>query len=1048
MNDKMITLFKDFIFLRFRRKIIKIVFFLCLIPLFSSFAQKGRTLTGVVRDENGQPVVGATVVLKESTNVGTITDENGKFTLQIPEGIGGTLIVSYVGFEKEEVDVSGKTNVNVVLKESEVKIKDVVVVGYGQQRKESVVGAIVQTKGDVLIKTGGVPSLGATFTGNLPGVVTMQGTGKPGREDPIILVRGQGTWNNSNPLILVDGIERSLDGLDVNSIESVSVLKDASATAVFGVKGANGVILITTKRGQEGRANITISSNVIMKIPSKLPNKYDAYDAIRYRNVAIERELGLEPGSWEYITPIPELLKYRYPSSIEEAERYPNIDWQKETFKDYAFSYNNNISVSGGTQFVKYFTSLDVLNEGDVLKVRDNGKGYKPGYGYNRFNVRSNIDFELTKTTKLAANLAGIYANQKETWSGFEYRMWANAYGTAPDVFPPQYRDGYYGYWAYQEQQAINSIREISNNGVKNNKTTRLNTDFTLTQDLSMLLNGLSVKGTIAFDNEFQSEGGIYDDGSAYQKWISPQGEVYYRNTIGRIQYDWVLPEWSTRSDNMLNYRTWRKTFYQVQTNYAKKIAKHDFTAMGLFSREKSATGSEFPHYREDWVFRVTYNYDLKYFLEINGAYNGSEKFSEKYRFDFFPSAALGWDIAQEKFMKNIQWINRFKIRGSYGYIGNDNISGRWLYMSQWATGGVGGYTSTACLGLYNGTKSPYTWYYERTIGNPDIHWEKVRKANIGLDYRFFNGVVEGSFDVFNDYRTDILISGGGRAIPSYFGGSAPTANLGKVRVKGYEFEIKLAKTFPNGLRPYIDFNMSHAVDKIIERDDPALYEDYQKQAGYSIGQFRSHVLCGYYNTWNEVYGSTPVKTNDRNKLPGNYNLIDFNADGIVDDYDVIPNGFPERPQNTYSTRIGFDYKGFSFMLHFYGVNNVTRYMSYGNFSAKMNSLFDQGDYWSKDNTDAKSFMPRWGTVWDYYGNFYAWDGSYLRLKNAEIAYTFQSKSVQRIGIKSLRIYLTGNNLWLWTQMPDDRESNLGQWAAQGTYPTVRRINLGVRITL
>ncbi|HPO65694.1 MAG TPA: SusC/RagA family TonB-linked outer membrane protein, partial [Bacteroidales bacterium] len=353
-----------------------------------------------------------------------------------------------------------------------------------------------------------------------------------------------------------------------------------------------------------------------------------------------------------------------------------------------------------------------------------------------------------------------------------------------------------------------------------------------------------------------------------------------------------------------------------------------------------------------------------------------------------------------------------------------------------------------SALGLNNYSTSPYTWYREAVIGNPELHWEKVRKTNIGVDYGFFNSLVEGSLDFFNDYRTDILVAGSDRAIPSYFGGTAPVANLGKVEVKGFEWEIRISKTFPGGFRPYINFNMSHAVDKILERNDPELLDDYQKQAGYSIGQFRSHVITEYYNTWNEVYGSTPVKTNDHQKLPGNYNIIDFNADGVIDDYDVVPNGYPERPQNTYNTTIGFDYKGFSFMVQFYGVNNVTRYMSYANFAVKTDILYDQGEFWSKENPKAHSFMPRWATVWDYYGNFYAYDGSYLRLKNAEIAYTIDSKGIQRYGLKSLKIFLNGNNLYLWTKMPDDRESNLGQWGAMGTYPTVRRINLGLKITL
>jgi len=522
-----------------------VVWLLLCIPA-TMYAQKSKTVSGTVKDVTGAPIVGATVMIK-GTTIGTLTNQEGKFSINVPEGKGNVLVISFLGMERQEFDVSEVSTLEVVLKETEVKLEDVIVVGYGSQKKESVVGAIAQTKGDVLVRTGGVTNVASTLTGNLPGVVTMQGTGKPGQEDPIILIRGQATWNNAKPLVLVDGIERSLDGLDINSIQSISVLKDASATAVFGVKGANGVILVTTKRGTEGKANISVSSNVTMKVPSKLPNKYDAYDALRYRNIAIERELGLSPSSWDYITPIPELNKYRNPANQEEAERYPNVDWQKESFKDYAFSYNNNISISGGTPFVKYYNALDIINEGDVLRVRENNKGYTPGYGYNRLNIRSNLDFNLTNTTTLSTNLAGIYANQKETWSDFEYTIWQNAYTTAPDVFPVQYSDGYWGYWL-QDVQALNSLRIVSNTGIRNRKTTSLNTDFTLTQDLGMLLKGLNVKGTFAMDNQFVSVGGIYDDGSAYQKWISPDGKVFKKKPRGPTKYNNVLPKCPFRS--------------------------------------------------------------------------------------------------------------------------------------------------------------------------------------------------------------------------------------------------------------------------------------------------------------------------------------------------------------------------------------------------------------------------------------------------------------------------------------------------------------------
>ncbi|MBN2613659.1 MAG: SusC/RagA family TonB-linked outer membrane protein [Bacteroidales bacterium] len=1034
-----------------REKVLRFLLFSILLFLGASiFAQGNRTVKGLVVDENEDPVIGATIILK-GTTIGAVTDINGEYAIEIPNSGNQVLVFSFIGLLSEEVDVTGKDELKVVLVPDLVQIGDVIVVGYGKQKKESVVGAISQTKAEVLERTGGINSLGAALTGNIPGLVTLQGTGKPGEEDPLIYIRGMGTWNHSQPLVLIDGIERSMSGIDINSVESISVLKDASATAVFGVKGANGVILITTKRGSTGKANITISSSATMKIPSKIPNKYDAYDALRIRNQAIERELGVQPGGWASYTPIAELDKYRNPSSIEEAERYPNVDWQEESFKDYAMSNNTNISIAGGSEFVKYFTSVDYLNEGDIMNVRENGKGYTPGYDYDRLNIRSNLDFLVTKSTTFAANLYGSYGQKQNTWSGFEYTMWQGVYGNPPDAFPIQYSDGAWGFYPNDPVGVVNSVSNFSNSGIRKENTTTVNTDFTLTQDLGMLLKGLKLKGIFSLDNKFVSEGGVRDNGGTYAKWISPEGEEILLNESGRNRYDYIIGPWSYDTYSMLTWQTYRKIFYQAQADYNTTIGKNEITAMGLFSQEQWARGNQFPTYREDWVFRTTYNYDTRYFIEINGSYNGSEKFSRDYRFDFFPSVALGWTISNESFMKNLIWLNRFKLRGSWGRVGNDMIVNiddpnyetfRFNYMEDWNYGGQ------SLLGRTYADRSPYSWYTEGVIPNPDLRWETVEKKNLGIEYSFFNGLVEGSVDLFKDYRYDVLVRGTDRAVMDYLGGDPPSVNIGETVVKGYEIEAKLNKRFANSFRVWLNFAMTHAKDKVLEADDPALYPDYYKKEGYQIGQYRSIIISDFANTWDEVYATTQWNSNDVLKLPGDYNFIDFNGDGVINDYDNAPNGFPERPQNTYNTSFGIDYKGFSFFVQLYGVSNVTRYISFGNFPRQKNVVFDQGEFWSKDNQDAESFLPRFVAQTNMTGNYYAYDGSYLRLKNAELAYTFNAGLLSKINVSSLRIYLNGNNLLLWTKMPDDRESNLGGWGSQGTYPTVRRINLGVKIVL
>ncbi len=1017
----------------------------------SVLAQNTRTVRGTVFDDQGEPIIGASVMVKGKASSGTITDIDGNFTLSVAQGTT-TLVVSFVGMTSQEVSITGKNMVKVTLKDDNVQLGEVVVVGYGQQKKASVVGAITQTTGKVLERAGGISDIGAALTGNLPGVITVASSGMPGEEEPQIQIRGASSWNNSDPLVLVDGIERPMSSVDISSVESISVLKDASATAVYGVKGANGVILISTKRGKEGSAKIDISANMTMKAPSMLPNKLDSYDALRARNVAIEHELGVTPESWAYIKPQDIINKYRYPANLEESERYPNVDWQKAIFKDHTMSYNANINVSGGTSFVKYFTSADYVHEGDIFKVWDNGRNYQSGYGYNRINVRSNLDFKLTKTTQFKVNLAGSNASKKSPWNQTNSadwavaQQWAGAYNIAPDVFLPKYADGSWGYYP-NISNVTNSAANLALAGVMTTTTTRITTDFALEQDLKFITKGLSARGTISWDNAFvefnRGVNDLYND--AQQKWIDPDtGMVSYKKEYeNNNKFDFQQGVmWTIQPGTVKNSDTMRNLNYQLQLNWARDFGKHSVTAMGLFSRQENATGSEIPHYREDWAFRTTYNYASKYFIEYNGAYNGSEKFSKENRFAFFNSGAIGWMISEERFMKSLKFLDMLKVRASYGEIGDDNIRARWLYMNQWAYGGV------SSLDLNQGT-SPYTWFRESAVGNPNVHWETVKKVNIGMDYSFLQGLFAGSVELFRDNRKDILVSGGDRAIPSYFGTTPATDNLGRVRTSGYELELRINKTFRNQLRLWANMSMTHAENKILAKDDPAMYPAYQKAAGYSIGQNKAYIESGYCQTYDQLYGSTTHDRNDAHKLPGDYFVVDFNGDGVIDSKDLVPYGYADKPQNTYNATIGGEWKGFSAFLQFYGVTNVTRVVPLTSFGSKLNTVYDMGSWWSIDDPNADVVVPRWSSSVSYNdGTQYMYDGSFIRLKNAEVAYTFNGGWIKKIGLSTLKIYLNGNNLWVWSRMPDDRESNFAGAGNQGAYPTMKRYNLGVKFTL
>ena len=1034
--------------------------------LYAQAQGNGIDVRGTVVDNAGEPLIGASVIVKGNASQGTVTDFDGNFQLKVPSE-QTVLVVSYVGMNTKELRVGKQRTFNVVLTDN-TQLTEVIVVGYGQQKKASVVGAITQTTGEVLERAAGISDIGSALTGNLPGVVTMSSSGMPGEEEPQIIIRGASSWNNSSPLVLVDGIERPMSSVDIQSVATISVLKDASATAVYGVKGANGVILITTKRGQEGKAQINVSANAIMKMPSKIPEKYDSYDALMARNVAVEHELNLYPESFAYVKPVSFIENYRNsdPNVKDDlgnliSERYPNVDWRKALFEDYAMSYNANLNVSGGTKFVKYFAGVDFVSEGDLYKDFGNGRQYSTGYNYNRVSVRSNLDFNVTKSTVLKINISGTNGKRKSPWNqdGWspwqESQRWNGIYNISPDVFLPKYSDGSWGFLP-GSTNVDNGARSLALGGTETRTTTRINTDFVLEQQLDFITKGLSARGMIAWDNVFEEArrgiNDLYND--PQDKWINPEtgATVYKQPYEAYDRFDYTQGnKWTTNGGSVNNNATTRNLNYQLQLNYARSFGKHDVSAMGVFARQETAWGSMIPNYREDWVFRATYAYGGRYFLEYNGAYNGSEKFSSDNRFAFFNSGAIGWMISEEPFMKYLREkkiIDMLKIRASYGEIGDDNIqNARFLYMDQWAYGG------NTSLDVTQGT-SPYAWYRESTVGNPNVHWETVKKTNIGIDYGLFGGLLAGAIEFFHDKRSDILVRGSERAVPAYFGQSPVTANLGEVSTNGYEIEVRFNKVLANKMRIWANLSMTHAENKVKVKDDQPLLPEYRKAAGYPIGQTHAFIDKGMMQTYDDIYGSPKMDANDSQKLVGDYYIIDFNGDGKVDNVnDFVPYGHPTTPENTYNATIGFEWKGFNCFAQFYGVTNVTRDVTMISFADVMvANVYDQGTWWSTDHLNADIVTPRFNTTpyQSYYGTQYLCDGSFIRLKNVEVGYTFTQPWIRKAGVNSLKVFVSGNNLWLWTRMPDDRESNFAANgnAGNGAYPTMKRINLGIKINL
>jgi TonB-linked SusC/RagA family outer membrane protein len=1035
----------------------------------SESLQQNR-VTGRVSDAvTGEPLLGVTVVVK-GTTIGQITDPMGNYSINIPQQ-EVVLVFSSVGYASQEVAASAGAVINIAMTLDVLEMEEVVVVGYGIQKKESVVGSISQATGDQILNSVKGADLTNSLAGNLPGLITVQNSGIPGgsgAENPEtqLYIRGAKSWNSSQPLILVDGIEREMNDVDPYTVESVSVLKDASATAVFGVKGANGVILITTRRGQVGRPKLSLNVSTTGKTVSRLPATLDSYTALKLRNWGILSELPVSENSWGFMTPEPVLGYYRdrtYPDYL------PNVQWRDEMLKDYTFDRNVNLNISGGTKFVKYFGSLSYLNEGDILKIQDYGQGYSPNFEYNRFNFRSNLDFTVTPTTTFSVNLAGFFGAQKRPRQGLSNVIWFGLYAYPPDLIPLRYSDGTWAEYPLNTNYQ-NQMVDANFTGYALNKETQVNSDFQLVQKLDAITKGLSIKGKVSYDILAATTGPNVIDNNVLTKYISKDiiNEIQPGITEAELKEienrytTWVFP--SSPSSGYDYYsqpftysnetaftdanvdRFYRSLNYELSLNYNRDFGKHTVGGLVLMSRNERARGSVFPSYREDWVGRVVYGYDSRYLLEFNGAYNGSEKFDAKYRFGFFPSVAAGWVISNEQFFAPITpVVNSLKVRVSNGKVGSDAGIGRWQY-----TGSYDVQNTTWYFGAPFIQNTNYPWRLEGVIPNPAIQWETSEKTGIGVETGFFDNMITINFDYFWEDRTNIFVSGAQRVIPVYFGAPAVAGNFGRVKNEGWEIEADFTKRTTGGLRISAGLAVAFAKDIVIEKADPELRPAYQKEAGYPIGQPRWYINTDIADSWNDVYLGTTRQTKTF-FLPGDYRLLDFNGDGVISPDDQAPYGYANRPQYTYAPKFGIDYKGFSLNVMFYGAFNTEQFQfsGMGEFGQGTTTLFPHHleRVWSPElgrNAEEASWSGlRYLT--ESTPRIYGYNSrAYLRLKTAVLSYNLNSSFVNKLGLGGVRFTINGDNLFLWSDMVRDIENNDADETR--LYPNLKRLTFGVNV--
>ena len=1004
--------------------------------------QQQRKITGIVLDATGEPVIGAAVkMLGEGAAQGTITDFEGQFVITGPAA-AFQLEISYIGFKKKVVNVvAGKNKYNVQLVEDTQLLDEVVVVGYGTQKKETVTGAIsmVQTKELVQSPQANVSNM---LAGRMPGLLAVQRSGEPGADYSTLRVRGVATFadgeGSQEPLVMVDGIETTnFNNIDPNEIESLSILKDASSTAVYGVRGANGVILITTKRGNTGKPTITYSGNFAMNQFTDIRETMNAEEYTRSYNEARKYDAYITGGYSPRFND-DELAKY---ASGEDPIFYPDVDWYDLMLKKRSFTTQHNVNISGGVEKVKYFVSAGYYNQEGLFNNANLLKGYDVQSGYNRFNFRSNLDFEISKRLSVKLNIASQMENI--TGNAGETGRLMDIIARTNPICTPGIIDG-----KIIDTGVNNPLKNFYENGSKKDYRNHLNGSVGLKYKIPGIA-GLQFTTTFSYENYYRHQ-------STYMK--SP----FLTYTVQRTESGGVHFTPST-SEKPFSYSGKfgknRRTYFEAGFNYNHKFGKaHAVSALLLYNQSRRIDPNlayKVANSYQGLVGRVTYDYKSRYLLEFNVGYNGTENFAEGRRFGFFPAYSLGWVASEEPFFPKTDIISFLKLRASYGEVGNDRIGGdRFLYLPTAYTTGTGG---QYYFGEVGSTYTKQNISKEGKIGNPYLTWERAKKMNIGIEASFWNNKIRVAADYFLEKRDNILANRKNYAI--LFGGIPSAMNLGKMKNGGFELDVTYRGVYQD-FNYWVRGNYTYAHNKIEYMDEVKTPYEYQQRTGQILGQYFGLICDGIYNTWEEVNDPNRPKSSwQNNKIqPGDLIYRDVNGDGIINSYDEVPIGYSNYPEIVYGFSFGGDWKGFDLSVLFQGTAHVSlqysRYFTRGfaeDFSAPKSLLnswsqerynqglpidfphLSEGDTYQKHNYQNSTFWTR--------------DASYLRLKNVEIGYTFSSDWLKKLHMSSVRVFVNGNNLITWSDMFQGVDPETAQQTTNyEPYPITKIYNVGVNI--
>lgn len=1027
--------------------------------VYQTFSVKGKVV-----DPLDEGIPGVNIMVK-GTTIGTITDFDGNYSIEVPNK-DAVLFFSFIGYINQEIKVKNQRVINVILKDDSQALEEVVVVAYGTKSKATITGALSSVETKELLKSP-VASVTNALAGSLPGVSSVQTTGQPGKDAASIYVRGCGSLNSSMsaPLVLVDGVERDFSQIDPNEIESISVLKDASSTAVFGVRGANGVILVTTRRGREGKPQISVSSSLGLQQPISLVKQTGSYEYAKFWN--IKKEMDGITDKKQYFTP-EQIEAYRTGS---DPIMYPSMNWMSYIFNDVFLQSKNNVNISGGSDNVKYFISVGYLYQNGMLKQLE-GQKYDNNYRYDRYNYRANIDAQLTHTTSMKLGIGGNMSKIKEprnvvSGTDSDQNPWVIAQIWSHPFAGPGFINGV----RTCVPQSLVPIGEVLRDGMfifygygyDQNYQTTLNLDLDITQDLKFITPGLSVSFKGAYDNNFtlnkvRKGGGVESQTVYYKSYFESNGNMAQTDPDYDKTYIYVPSGSNTPLQYSESYERGQNWYIEARLNYDRSFGDHKISGLLLYNQSRSyypKTYTYIPRSYVGLVGRATWSYMSKYMMDVNMGYNGSENFAPgKNRFGLFPSVSGGWVMTAEKFMSNQKIVDYLKFRISWGRVGSDKgLDSRFMYMpSVWSN--AGGYS----FGVSN--PNSYEAFGISTMGNPGVTWETADKQNYGIDAKFLDERLSLNVDYFIEKRKGILITP--QSTPGIIATNLPNINLGKVNNKGYEIALGWNENIGNDFNYYINANVSFARNKILFMDEVPKEFDYMNETGGSTerntGLYKYIRLYQYSDFIENENGKLVLKPDlpqpYQKVYPGDAMYEDLNKDGIVDGDDKCVTGFSDIPEYMFGLNAGFSWKGFSFSMQWTGATNVNKMydieyrIPYTNAGKRGLLTYFYEGCWTPENQEGAVY-PRpaeESEAWNSESStLWLKDASYFRLKNLTIGYILSGKKyLKKLGINSLGFTFSGYNLLTISPLkhidPEARTNRFGE------YPLVKLYSFGLNV--